>query len=185
MPSANLRLILVTLALAAVSGAGGYALYQQMHQNPADQSAEVDLKPAPPEIRPEFALSDLDGKSRNIREWDGKVLLINFWATWCPPCQREIPAFIELQEKYTERGLQIVGVAIDERGAVQDFANTMGINYPILAGEQEAIDVAKQYGNRFGALPYSAIVDRQGRIVSIQQGELTQEAVEKIIAPLL
>lgn len=185
MPFPSLRLILVALALAAASAAGGYALYQQMHRSPAGQSPGVDMKPAPPEFRPEFALSDLDGKPRNIREWDGKVLLINFWATWCPPCQREIPAFIELQEKYAERGLQIVGVAIDEPEAVRDFAAEMGINYPILAAEQEAIDVAKQYGNRFGALPYSAVVNRQGRIVSIQQGELTQEAVEKIIAPLL
>ncbi len=185
MSSSNSRLISVALALAVASGAGGFALYQKLNQVTADGSEPARLHDGVPEIRPEFTLTDLAGTSRNIREWDGQVLLINFWATWCPPCQREIPAFIELQEKYAARGFQIVGIAIDREEPVRDFVDTMGINYPILTGEQDAIEIAQRYGNRLGALPYSVVVDRQGRIVSVQAGELTLEEAEKVLAGLL
>lgn len=185
MSSSNSRLIPVALALAVASGAGGFALYQKLHQTTADGAKPVRLHDGVPEFRPEFTLADLTGTPRSIREWDGQVLLINFWATWCPPCQREIPAFIELQEKYAARGFQIVGIAIDREEPVRDFVDTMGINYPILTGEQDAIEIAQRYGNRLGALPYSVVVDRQGHIVSVQAGELTLEEAEKVLAGLL
>jgi thiol-disulfide isomerase/thioredoxin len=135
--------------------------------------------------RPEFSLPDLEGRKRVISEWDGKVLVINFWATWCPPCRKELPAFVQLQEKYARRGLQFIGVAIDEKDKVIDFTDTFGVNYPILVGDLEAIDISKAYGNRFGALPYTVITDRNGTIVFVQRGELLQEVAEKTILPLL
>ena len=135
--------------------------------------------------RPEFALADTEGTPHNIKEWDGKVLVINFWATWCPPCRKEMPAFIELQEQYGAQGLQFVGVAIDEADKVADFMDTYGVNYPMLLGDLAAIDVGKQYGNRFGALPYTVIVDRQGKIAFTRRGELEKHDAEAEIKKLL
>lgn len=136
--------------------------------------------------RPEFSLRNIeDNKLTNINEWDGKVLIINFWATWCPPCRREMPMFIKLQQQFADKGLQFIGVAIDDPGKVQDFIDSMMVNYPMLVGSQDAIDVAKAYGNRFGALPYTVIVDRNGIIRLTQRGELFKETILKYINVLL
>lgn len=138
-----------------------------------------------PELRPDFSLPDADGTLHTASEWDGQVLVVNFWATWCPPCRREIPTFIELQQEYGARGLQFVGLAMDEAGRVRDFATTLGINYPLLVGEQAVVDAARAYGNEAGLLPYSAVVDREGKVVFTWAGELTREQAEEVILPLL
>ncbi len=137
--------------------------------------------------RPPFALPDTAGVSRHIKTWDGKVLVVNFWATWCGPCLREIPAFIELQKKYGAKGVQFVGVAFDDLEAIQGFSANSKIrfNYPILVGEDEAMTIAATYGNVIGALPYTVIIDRQGKIIHGQIGEISRRAVEDIIKPLL
>jgi len=135
--------------------------------------------------RPEFSLPDLEGTTRKLSEWNGKVLVVNFWATWCPPCRKETPAFVALQEQYGAQGLQFIGVAIDERDNVEAFADTYGVNYPMLLGDLDAINTSKQYGNRFGTLPYTVIVDRQGKINFIQRGELLKTTAEEKIKALL
>lgn len=131
--------------------------------------------------RPEFMLPDLNGQLRNVSEWDGQVLVVNFWATWCPPCQKEMPAFVELQEKYGAQGLQFVGIALDEAGKVQDFIDTIGVDYPNLLGGDKAIKASEDYGNRLGALPYTAVVNREGIIVKTYRGEVSQKSLEKVI----
>ena len=134
---------------------------------------------------PPFTLPDLQKQQRSVSEWDGKVLVINFWATWCPPCIREIPVFIELQKQYAEQGLQFIGIAIDNREAVQAFVNEITINYPFLIGQQEAIAIAVDLGNDRAVLPFTAIIDREGKIVSRHLGEFKRQDVENIILPLL
>ncbi|MCK5524969.1 MAG: TlpA family protein disulfide reductase [Thiomargarita sp.] len=134
---------------------------------------------------PNFSLEDLEGKTRIRSEWAGKVLVVNFWATWCPPCLKEIPVFIKLQEQYAERGLQFVGIAINDRyQVVQRFAKEEGINYPILGGEN-AIRLAERLGNHQGGLPFTVIVDRQNRLVSQHIGEMNKQEVEEAVLPLL
>ena len=122
------------------------------------KTTTVKIDPIIGKSRPDMVMKDLEGEVRNINEWDGKVILVNFWATWCPPCLREIPLLIELQETYSAQGFQVIGIAIDDVDAVNDFADDMGINYPVLPGETEAIDLARQYGNRIDGLPYTAFV---------------------------
>ncbi len=180
----NLVIILI-LSLAAIGG--GYLLYQntQMQLVTPAPTTSKHGNTMISQQRPDFSLPDMEGVQRHISEWDGKVLLINFWASWCPPCRREIPAFIELQDKYGTRGFQIIGIAIDTHQNIQDYMDTMGVNYPVLIGELESIEIAKRYGNRFGALPYSLLVDRQGKITFIQRGELLHEVAEAQIKPLL
>ncbi len=138
-----------------------------------------------PEYAPSFNLKDLNDKPRNSKEWQGKVMMVNFWASWCPPCLREIPAFIKLQEIYARQGLVIIGIAIDNKQSIIDFADPMDINYPLLMAEKEGISLAKAYGNRLSVLPYTAIIDRSGKIIYTHRGELTFDTAEKIIKPLL
>ncbi len=166
----------------AVGMWGGNLLIQRVTGNAAGQNAaEAMLN----QTAPTFSLKDSEGKLRNSREWAGKVVVLNFWATWCPPCRSETPMFVELQEKYGATGLQFVGIAIDDADKVQDFMDTYGINYPMLIGENDAIDTAKQYGNQFGALPYTVIIDRQDKIRYIQRGELKEDVAEKHLRKLL
>jgi len=134
---------------------------------------------------PEFTLPDLEGVPHSISQWDGSVIVLNFWATWCPPCRKETPMFVELQEQWGTQGLQFVGVAIDEVNKVKEFMDTYGVNYPMLTGVDDAVEIAKDYGNRFGALPYTVIIDRDGNIAHVQRGELDRETAVKVIQPLL
>lgn len=132
-----------------------------------------------------FSLHDLNGVNHHSEEWQGKILVVNFWATWCPPCRKETPMFVELQEQYAGKGLQFLGIAIDDVNSVKDFVDTYAVNYPILIGNEDAIDLAKKYGNRFGALPYTVIINRQGTIVHAQAGEMVKDKTEKILLKLL
>ena len=176
--------MMVGLAVAGL--ASGYLFNNWQHeQKLAELKISTSKETAVSNIRPLFKLKDLEGKVRDVKEWDGQVLMINFWATWCPPCRREIPAFIELQEKYKDKGFKIIGIALDEKEAVINFTDPMGVNYPILMAEQEGIVLTKAYGNRLGVLPYTVIVDRKGNIIHRQRTELTFEQVEGMIKPLL
>lgn len=136
--------------------------------------------------RPGFSFKDLSGKMRLTDEWNGKILIVNFWATWCPPCRKEMPAFVELQKKYGAKGLQFVGIALDNETDVKDFADNFEINYPILiAADLAGVNTAKAYGDHLGALPYTVIVDRQGIIQFVNPGEITLHQTEAIILKLL
>lgn len=135
--------------------------------------------------RPGFALPDLSGNTRDINEWSGKVLVINFWATWCPPCLKEVPEFVELQKKYGDRGLQFVGIALQKPEEVVEFAREHAMNYPVLTGEMAVITVAQSYGNTQGALPYTAVIDRAGVIRYTKIGQMPGTRLEALIQPLL
>jgi thiol-disulfide isomerase/thioredoxin len=124
-------------------------------------------------------------QTRSIDEWDGKVLLINFWATWCPPCKREIPDFIKVREQLGADNFEVIGIAIDTRNAVSDYADSMAIPYPILYGEREASRISTDYGNRMGGLPYSVLIDRQGIIRMTKTGEYRASELLKHVQPLL
>ncbi len=169
-------------ALFLVGLLGGDQLVKWLRGDAAiEQAANAVINKA----RPAFKLPDLEGIAHDVSEWDGKILIVNFWATWCPPCRKEIPEFIAMQEEYGAQGLQFIGIAIDEAQKVQDFADEMGINYPLLIGADDAIEAAKAFGNRYGALPYSAIVDRQGRIVHVERGKLNRQEAEAVFKPIL
>jgi len=155
---------------------------QVVNLPPALQINTEDLTGEP---SPDFSLMDVSGQLRNVAEWQGKVLVINFWATWCPPCLEEIPHFIDLQDKYGDQGLQFVGIALEGVDEVIGFANEQGINYPLLVGEQEVIKLANKFGNHIGGLPYTIILDRGGRISFIKQGPLSLLEAEQVITSLL
>jgi peroxiredoxin len=173
---------LIFIIVTALAGAAGFSLQQYLATDNTVAAARIN--PVIGQPRPEFAMLDLDGKLRNIKEWDGQVVLLNFWATWCPPCMREIPDFIEIQHEFEGRGFQIVGVAVDNEDAVREFATAQGVNYPLLPGESEAIELANKYGNRIGGLPYSVLIDKNGNISSTFTGELNRTRLEQLLTRL-
>ncbi len=138
-----------------------------------------------PERRPAFSLLDTDGVAQDVSQWDGKLLVLNFWATWCAPCRQEIPIFIELQRKYQARGLQLVGIAIDHPDPVREFYSEMGMNYPSLHGQGDAIEVGKLYGNNIGGLPYTVVIARDGRVLLAKSGAFERAEIEQAIQQYL
>ena len=121
---------------------------------------------------------------RSITEWDGDAMIVNFWATWCPPCRREIPLLIEMRARAEAAGITIVGIAIDDADAVGRYAEDTGFNYPVLVGEQEAIDAAEGFGADVVGLPLTVMTGRDGRVVELHAGELTRPDLEAAIALL-
>ncbi len=124
--------------------------------------------------RVDFALPDLDGRPRQLSEWDGDLVLLNFWATWCPPCKKEMPMFQEHYERHAGQGFTIVAVAVDELDETRAFVDGFGIEFPVLIGQEEAIAVGREYGNRIGALPYTVVIDRDGFVRETHRGEVTE-----------
>jgi thiol-disulfide isomerase/thioredoxin len=142
-------------------------------------------KNAPPSSLPEFNLPDLSGHQHNISQWRGKILVINFWATWCPSCLKEIPDFIALQQQYQARGLQFIGIALEEADPVNRYIATTNINYPILLGGDNGLALSNQLGNQADAVPYTLVVNQQGLIMHRHLGEFNKKELEMMITPLL
>ncbi len=182
-----MKIKIAYLAAALVITAAGVAAYLQFfgHRTSTPSVIKAPAVTVVGQPRPAFTLLDLHAKPRDIAEWDGKVVLVNFWATWCPPCVREMPALMQLREAYQGKGFEIVGVALDSKDAVAAFIDPLGIEYPILIGEQEGLQLTALYGNRLGVLPYSVIIDRKGVIQHTLISELHYADVEKLILPLL
>lgn len=173
---------LVLFAAAAVAAAGGGAVYHQWSRAggavAAGSGAVVEQVYA-------ARLADLKGGIQTVGQWQGQVLVVNFWATWCAPCREEIPGFARLQERYGPRGLQFVGIAIDQPDKVTEFSREFRINYPLLIGGLESMELMRQAGNRAGVLPFTLIIDRGGNLVSGEPGGLKEARLEQLIKPLL
>ena len=135
--------------------------------------------------RPEFSLPDLNEKIQTPDNWKGKILVINFWATWCTPCLKEIPMFNRVQSEYAPDGVQFIGIAIDNKASIQEFMQKTPINYPVLYGVKTATKLVQEYGNDAGVLPYTVFIDAQGIIQRIAPGQLkekyTRESIEKML----
>ncbi|MBS1200796.1 MAG: hypothetical protein H6R27_1474 [Proteobacteria bacterium] len=135
-----------------------------------------------PGLRPVFTLADATGTPRSITEWDGRALVINFWATWCPPCRREIPLLNALQAEYAPRGFEVIGVAVDFRDDVVAYMQDTPIGYPVLIGEQDGLDAARAFGMETAGFPFTIFTDRAGRIVTVHVGELHRPEATLILS---
>jgi thiol-disulfide isomerase/thioredoxin len=131
------------------------------------------------------SLPDMEGKSQALAQWRGKVMVVNFWATWCKPCLEEIPEFVRMQKKFGSQGLQFVGIAIDHPVKVREFAAKYQMNYPVLIGEMEAIELARVAGNELGGLPFTVILDRKGQLIGTELGGLNERKLATIIRPAM
>lgn len=135
---------------------------------------------------PPVVLDDPAGVSHNLYDWHGKVIMLNFWASWCKPCQAEIPHLIAWQKQYREHNLQVIGIGIDEPVAIRNFIRTFGIDYPVLIAESKThADLLPGWGNPKQVLPYTIVIDRDGSLHFAQTGILEQEVFEDYVLPLL
>ena len=186
---------IAVLALAAGWGAGRYldeapgapAGEPAAPPPAAERPAGPAAAPAVPAAvlhrrRPDFLLPDLEGRRRAPREWDGKVLVVNFWATWCAPCREEIPLLMALERRRPE--VRVIGIALDTADAVRTFAKELGIGYPLLFDDARG-STMRRYGNRFGALPFTVVAGRDGRVGYVRLGVLDPAELETAVAALL
>jgi thiol-disulfide isomerase/thioredoxin len=169
----------IGISIIIITLAGSYHFYQSAN------TASAPIAAISSDAIFASRIADLAGVRQPLAQWRGKVLVVNFWATWCPPCRKEIPEFIKLQQQYGSQGLQFIGIALDDKANVQNFADEVGINYPILIGDLEAMVLAKNSGNRLGGLPYTVIIDQKGKIIATETGELSTTKLTAIITPLL
>lgn len=166
--------IFVFAALLAL--AGGFLVQRLNRADVQTQAVQTPLA---------FSFPDSSDQMQSISQWQGKVLVINFWATWCPPCLKEIPDFIRLQSEYQRQGLQFVGIAVDDKPAVQDYLKTININYPMLIAGDAGIALSHQLGNIIDAVPFTIVINQQGQVVFRQPGELSAEELRNTVLPLL
>lgn len=134
---------------------------------------------------PEFALPDLSGQTHSIKEWRNKILVINFWATWCPSCREEMPDLVALQERSAAQGVQVIGIAIEDKESVEEYLHSIKINYPTLIAGDDGMALSAQLGNLAEAIPFTAIVDRQGTIRHRHLGKFSKPDLEKIIESMV
>jgi thiol-disulfide isomerase/thioredoxin len=180
--------VLALVLLALASAAGGYFLYLSLGDGAPEAGEGFPPLPPPPEAAqtaPEFVLPDIEGEQRSSAEWHDTLRVVNFWATWCPPCVREIPLLLEIQDEYRDRDVRIIGIAIDEAEAVADFATRFEFNYPVLVGQEEAMELANRFVNGFIGLPFTVFTDRDGNIIRVHTGEIHRDQIEAILAELL
>jgi len=138
--------------------------------------------PKVPERLPTFSLADRTGKPTSIATWRDKSLIINFWATWCAPCRHEIPLLESLSREWGGRGVEVVGIAVDHRDQVLAYADELKIAYPLLIGEQDALDVAAELGFEAPVFPFTVFTDRRGEVVTLYVGELHKAQADLILS---
>ena len=172
--------LLATAGVGALAAAAGYGVHRWW-----DSVGLDGVNPAAVRALLAAPLRDLKGGSQTLQSWRGRVLVVNFWATWCAPCRVEIPEFVRLQGRYGPQGLQFVGIAFDQPQPVEDFAREFRINYPLLIGGLDTMALMRECGNRSGVLPYSVMLDRQGNIAGRHSGVLTQAKLVSVIGRLI
>ena len=132
-----------------------------------------------------LALPDLDGKTQQLAQWRGKVVVVNFWATWCEPCREEMPEFVRAQQEFGPQGLQFVGIAVDQADKAASFSRELNVNYPVLIGGYDAMELSKSLGNRLVALPFTIVIDRHGNVAHTQLGRLKEAQLQSIISKFI
>ena len=184
----RITLIFGIALLALMAGALFYAaklpVANQQQEVPTSTASEAAAPALQVVSYPEFTLPDILGRERDFSEWHGKHRLINFWATWCAPCRREIPLLKTFQDEHAEHGFQVLGIAVDYPDEVSAYAETAEFNYPVLVGQEDAMNVAESSGIEFIGMPFTMIVAADGEYLSAYIGELHQPQLDSMVAVL-
>ena len=188
------RNLVIMAAVAVLAAAGGY--FVAMKFAPVQQGAIG--APVTPEVstdrhvedllgrrRPDFVLSDSAGSAISADDFNGRVWLVNFWATWCAPCVEEMPMLAGLRQRFAGQGVEVVGIALADPEKAKAFAEGLGIHYPILVGQTDVMLVGRRYGNRSGMLPYSVLIDADGIVRWVRLGALEPDALTQQVEALL
>lgn len=183
--------------VALASAAVGYALYHFVvapQLTPEAVAAQGSLQTAPsepaattapeatlPGVLPDVSMPDREGQMRSLNSWTGKSMIVNFWATWCAPCRREIPLLNQIQQQQVAQGFQVIGIAVDARDEVLEYAEANTIDYPVLISEEGGIEAASKLGQGSLGLPFTAFTDQQHRVVATHSGELTKPQADAML----
>ena len=133
---------------------------------------------------PNFSVENLKGGKIALSQYKGKAVLINFWATWCPPCRAEIPEFVDVYNELSNKDFTIIGIAMDQKELVSEFVDEFEVSYPIAFGADDVSKIAVEYGNTMGALPYNVIINRDHKIIYAEPGPLSKQRLLNLITPL-
>jgi len=173
---------LIAVGGALIGAATGFALraYDDAGQPPLPTPVKsVELV----DVLPGFSYPDLDGRQRSAAEFADRVVVLNFWATWCPPCRKETPEFVALQEEFGDK-VQFIGIAIDDEEPVREFAESYAVNYPLLLGDVEAVAMSRSLGNRHEGLPFTVVIAPGGKVVKRHTGGLERDQLEPLLREL-
>ncbi|MEO8010345.1 MAG: TlpA disulfide reductase family protein [Dokdonella sp.] len=181
------RANLFILVLAIVSATAGLGLSLLLRApTPAPSAAQAATMLGIGDLREDLALPDRNGTTRQLSEWDGKLVLLNFWASWCGPCREEMPLLDAARKRHAVRDLEVIGVAAEDAGPALAFLRDHDVSYPILINSPgDAIDVSLRFGNYRSVLPYNVLIARDGRIVATKLGNFDEAGLERWLAPHL
>lgn len=171
------RNILLALTALIVLGTG-YLVFQG--QQARDRITAKDAGAV--EELLSLSLEDAGGGRQALRQWQGRLLVVNFWATWCPPCLKEMPGFSRLQGRLSGKGVQFVGIGIDSADKIREFARTVPISYPLLVAPADTLNLARKFGNHSDGLPYTVVLDPKGRVLATRLGAWSETDLEKFLA---
>jgi len=181
---------LVIALVSTVAAAVGFAAYWQLAlDEPAPSetasfvaAANAAMAQQPTLAVPDIALKNRAGEMQSLRSWPNQSLIVNFWATWCAPCRKEIPLLKEIAKNEAKNGFQVVGIAIDFRDDVLKFADEVKLDYPLLIGEEDGLKAADAFGVASAGLPFTVFADNKSRVVATLMGELTKPKADIILA---
>lgn len=177
------KVLVVTILAGTLSI--GIALFGERWIAGDESGAEIARAGERIRSLPDIRLPDPSGREIASNSWAGKVVVVNFWATWCPPCLREMPMLVRLQDTFDTGRLQVVGIAIDSPEAVRRFLAERDINYQILLGDARAVALSQRLGNRTSGLPFTVVFDHMGRRVFSRTGEITADDLKASVLPLV
>lgn len=190
-------LVSIFIAVSAAYGVGRWAAESSRSALPATPGWVADNRMvATPPLDPiasaraaqqiaRMRLPDLTGAPQALEQWSGRVRVINYWATWCKPCREEMPVFSRLQERYLTRGVHFIGLSIDDAGKVRDYQKVTPVSYPLLIAQPEALALTVGLGNVVQGLPFTLVLDRQGKVAATRLGRYSEGELESLIQTLL
>lgn len=162
----------------------GYALFLLPKPEPEAPSEPITA-PESASLLLALTLPDLAGAPQSLAQWKGKILVLNYWATWCPPCREEMPAFSRLHERYVDKGVQFIGISVDSTDKIREFQREFPVSYPLLIADVDVMQTSAGIGNPAQALPFTVIFDRAGRLHSTKLGRFSEAALEQRLQDLL
>ena len=175
-------LIVGVAILGAALGLLAGSQFGQPPERPLPAGVAV-LKPG--DMRADLQLDDAEGIAHRLSEWDGKLVLLNFWATWCGPCREEMPLLSQTRAQFSARGFEVVGIAIDDAGSVQDFLKDSPVRYPILVGGDDEANPSLLFGDTRSVLPYSVLIGRDGKLIAQRAGSFSASGLASWLSPHL